>query len=48
MKQIWLKYIQILGNDRYLRETMSGTNEEETNKNYSKNIVKETVIDKAM
>jgi len=27
---------------------MSGTNEEETNKNYSKNIVKETVIDKAM
>lgn len=24
------------------------TNEEETNKNYSKNIVKESVIDKAM
>ena len=41
-------------NDRYLKivsESMSGTNEEETNKNYSKiikNIVKETVIDKTV
>ena len=41
-------------NDRYLQivsESMSGTNEEETNKNYSKiikNIVKETVIDKTV
>ena len=39
-------------NDRYLKivsESMSGSSEEETNKNYSKiikNIVKETVIDK--
>ncbi len=41
-------------NDRYLQivsESMSGTNEDETNKNYSKiikNIVKETVIDKTV
>ncbi len=41
-------------NDRYLKivsESMSGTNEEETNKNYSKiikNIVKETLIDKTI
>jgi hypothetical protein len=40
-------------NDRYLQivsESMSGTSEEETNKNYSKiikNIVKETIIDKS-
>lgn len=40
-------------NDKYLKivsESMSGTSEEETNKNYSKiikNIAKETVIDKA-
>ncbi|NBQ17993.1 hypothetical protein EBU24_06790, partial [bacterium] len=39
-------------NDRYLKivsESMSGSNEEESNKNYSKiikNIVKETIIDK--
>ncbi len=41
-------------NDKYLQivsESMSGTNEEETNKNYSKiikNIVKETLIDKTV
>ena len=41
-------------NDRYLQivsESMSGTNEDETNKNYSKiikNLVKETVIDKTV
>ena len=40
-------------NDKYLKivsESMSGTSEEETNKNYSKiikNIVKETIIDKS-